>query len=308
MKSYQVITLGVLCAPVTQSFGEEITIRDVRPVAAAAEKFEEQFQLPVTYEDPRYLFAGDVEDITTKISTPEALVFRAARGEALPVLKGMKERELRFPFTPAVTPDGQQAAIQRALDANNSERPPAIFEVRQAGGRFHVYPTRVKNSAGEYVGYKSLLEVRITMEPKDRSCSEFLHEFYISVNLATNSSIGGGATEPQSTCRTPTGGKNVLARELLLDFVSDQERQQAAWGIWSRWSWQLLSNPTEPNVFALNLYAIPEATGQPQPNTTSNTRPVNPNSQAGVRAKQGKPQLQPSESGVMRSPWDSRFE
>src|ERR1700687_1604209 len=114
-RAVQFVVLATLLVPVIESFGEEMIIKDVRPVAAAAEKFEEQFHVPITYEDPPYLFASDIEDVRAKIARPESL----AAGKGLRVVMGMKERELRFAFVPALTSKDQQAAIQKAVEANN---------------------------------------------------------------------------------------------------------------------------------------------------------------------------------------------
>jgi hypothetical protein len=228
-----------------ESRGKEYWITDVRPLAKAAQRFAEEFRTAVTYEDPLNLFEGD-PDIADK-ATPEWLRATPEFRESV----STKERTLIFFLTAATHEDHRW--IQRAVDSyNRGKDPPAKFEVRRIGEAFHIVPVEVKTTAGKYEPYRSPLDYRITVRPKDRACAEFLREFYSAVKQASGVALEGGATRPQENCRTALGGRNVLARSLLLDFVATQGRTADS-GARSYDSWQLLSNPTKPRVLFLSL-------------------------------------------------------
>src|SRR5262245_54420252 len=45
----------------------KLSVDDPRPVAKALERLEDKYGWRITYEDPRYAYPGDIEDVTTKV-------------------------------------------------------------------------------------------------------------------------------------------------------------------------------------------------------------------------------------------------
>src|SRR5215471_17368473 len=117
MKHWQLM-LFIVCIPATSAWTEEIVLRDVRAVAAAVDLLERRFHVAITYEDPPYLFEGDLEDITANVARPEAIAAALQRGQPL-VIRGMKERELRFDAGSGPTVQGVEVPLSNALRANN---------------------------------------------------------------------------------------------------------------------------------------------------------------------------------------------
>jgi len=239
-----------------ESLGKEYWITDVRPLAKAARRFEDELRTAVTYEDPVNLFEGDVEPVVDK-ATPTSLAADPAFREEV----STKRRTLNF-FLTAATPD-QQQWIQKAVEAynrgedpyNRGADPPARFEVRTMSERLHIVPVEVKTTTGKYEPYRSPLDYPITVEPRHRSCAEFLRELYAAVNQASGVAMESRGPGPPSNCRTALGGHDVLARKLLLDFVAAQ-RPRLDLGSRIYGSWQLLRHPTIPPVLCLSLDAF----------------------------------------------------
>jgi hypothetical protein len=255
MKRWRMV-LFIVCIPGAIGWTEEVVVRNVRPVAAALDVLERRFHVPITYEDPPYLFEGDIEDVTAKVARPEAIAAAKDRGDPPLVIRGMKERELRFDAPSGSSARDVKVAVSNILNANNSsDRPPAIFGVKEIGGRYHVYPVRIKTGAGDYVSHSSVLDVRISLEPKARDCREFWMDFCRALARAANLIIelGGGASGG-GDCRTKISGQDVTARQMLLDFLAEREASPAAWG---KYSWLLLNDAMTPAAFGLNPVMVP---------------------------------------------------
>jgi len=181
----------------------------------------------------------------------------------------MKERELRFDAPSESAARDVELAVSNILNANNSsDRPPAIFGVKQMGSRYHVYPVRIKTGAGGYVSHSSVLDVRMSLEPKTRACREFWMDFCRALARAANLIIlpGGGASGG-GDCRTKIGGQDVTARQMLLDFLAEREASPAAWG---KYSWLLLNDAMTPAQFGLNPVMVPlDSSTEPGPSADS---------------------------------------
>jgi hypothetical protein len=256
MKQLRPIALVVgVCWPMTRSLGAEMNISDVRPVKGAVERLEKEFHVPITYEDPLYIFPGDVEDITAKVARPEAL----AATSRPRVIKGMKSRDLRFSYSRASTTtsafSSARLAVGSALDANNTDYPPAIFDVADEGGRLHVYPKKVKNKLGEYVAQRSLLDVPISIEPEERTALEFVQLLCSALSRESETLVETGMLSLNywSQQRTSLGGKNRPAREFLVALLAELEGRDPQNR--HKFSWELLSDATD-GEFALNFHTV----------------------------------------------------
>ena len=47
---------------------EDLLVDDPRPMAAALEELTRRYGTIITYEDPRYLYAADIKDVTREVS------------------------------------------------------------------------------------------------------------------------------------------------------------------------------------------------------------------------------------------------
>jgi len=232
-----IVALLLITGP-EATFSAEVTIVDERPVATMVESLEKEFGVPITYEDPPYLFANDFADATANTASPESV----AKSKRVNV--SLKARRLRFNNTAATTGgdlDALTQTIQNALTANNEDSPPGIFELSRTVGRFHVYPKNVKDKFGQYVPYTSLLDVPISIEAQDRNGRDFISEFCAAVARASNSQFGPppfGSWSYWRQQRTSLGAAGRTGREVLLQFLDLLESRQSVPG--ARFSWSIL--------------------------------------------------------------------
>jgi len=73
------VLLTLFCIP-ARAWEEEVVVRDERPVAAAIELLQERFRVPITYEDPPYLYRGPlpVQERTPPRCHPRAAGVKAS--------------------------------------------------------------------------------------------------------------------------------------------------------------------------------------------------------------------------------------
>ena len=279
-KYIRLFIASIVSWPDAHGFAEEMTISGPRPLAQAAEKLGTRFQVPITYEDPPYPFQRESEDTAADSA---ALLTSLVPPPRPTIITALKPRELRFTYSVSSSSIGREAqaqeALQRALEVNNRDNPPAIFELRRMGERLHLSPGRVKNRLGHYVLYRSLLDLPISVEPADRSALEFVDLLCSAVSRASETPLEVGTINLGywRRQRSALGGQNIPARELLLELLAELEGRAPDGRL--RFSWSLLGDSA--GAFALNFYTLtPDSsdglnTGAKQaPNVTDETVPL----------------------------------
>ena len=142
-----------------------ISVNSPRPVDSMAAKLSEHYGIVINSEDPTYLFAGDVRDVTAK-------VVRGPRPSKAPVLipRGGK---LEASF--AVDHEGRPMRVADMLhaiaDAANASFPFA-FTVDDDGDAFGFVPTRTRSKEGTLVDAPPLLDRLVTIPPGVRPIYE----------------------------------------------------------------------------------------------------------------------------------------
>src|ERR1041385_6956005 len=119
---------------------EKLSVDDGRPLAEAILLLESKFGSVITYEDPAYVYSGDISDVTENVrrdldkfepgKAPRVLVPKGRTLEKLVSDYGLVARSSRF-------------RIERARDA------------------FHVIPVLVRNAAGRLTPQAPVLDARI---------------------------------------------------------------------------------------------------------------------------------------------------
>jgi hypothetical protein len=240
---------------------QPVTVDDPRPVAAAIEKLESVYGIPITYEDTLYVYEGETKDVT-------------ARRVLVP-----KGGVLSFSYVPP--PDGADVAtrmslaedaIRAMLKRYHPERDAGAFSFAKAEHRFHVFATRFVNASGQEQALPPLLDAPISFAPVGPNAGAILNQWAAAVNAAT--------PEPASAPRFPAvwlgnvpvnllmqtrctlsassePARSVLVRliQQLPVFVSSEEgpgRQVNS--IPAALSWQLLCDPQAG--CALNLHLV----------------------------------------------------
>jgi hypothetical protein len=132
------LLLGTSAA--SQSPEEEIKVDEGRPLAEAVVAISARTRVPITYEDPPYLYPGDTAP---------------APGGVVPRVGPL---EFRY------APDSSVLEVLRLAIQEAARRGyPGVFEVRPDAGWYHVVPVKARDRKGELVSVRSILDTPVTV-------------------------------------------------------------------------------------------------------------------------------------------------
>ena len=132
---------------------QNLFVEDPRPLAKAAELLEHRFGWRITYEDPPYVYIGDLVDNTA----PEY------RGPLRALTPAGRQINVDYPIsTKTGKLDDPRQMLQLLLDAHTLLGNPELFRFMQNGEVFHIVPSQVRNTSGVLMNVVPTLEVPIT--------------------------------------------------------------------------------------------------------------------------------------------------
>lgn len=215
---------------------DTLTVQGARPVMEAMAVLERRYGWIVTYEDPPYIYSGDLADLT-KVPTPDG------RRSLFP-----KARRLDLPQPLPAPGDNPNpvALVNAVLKADSESNRQKTFRVFQSEYGLHVVPTRSRNVAGESMAIRPVLDARITLAGDGVSARKFLEMFCAAVSEATGTTMVL-ATVPRNLLLTRTvtlGVKNERARQVLIRVLQE---------LGVPLTWRLLYSPSQPQGFYLNI-------------------------------------------------------
>src|SRR5215469_15349421 len=137
-----------------------------------ASKLEESYGYPITFEGPKYVFSGDLEDQTLRVRRD---LWKYPPGQA-PKVWGLVRNEVAIQVvsSSSVDPSYIEARLHEALDAQNQSGQGGRFRLEKDSMGFHILPSAVRNKDGEWVGDTAVLDTPITIPPATRSAWEMI--------------------------------------------------------------------------------------------------------------------------------------
>jgi hypothetical protein len=248
---------GSVRAAGAQTYSVVLSIKDARPMAEAVLSLIRTYPVTITYEDPRYEYAGDLHDATRQVNKTRHPPLRsiAPQGGALQATYDVSQD--------TGAPVDMAGAIQNVIDANNLARFGGHFEVRQSGAAFHVVPTEVRDSKGRWIQRQSLLDTPITFSSGGEKDGFGLIEAILHEVTAASGEkiIAAGRPAIAIHCSSPgcienervVDATNEPARDVLLRLVSSLN---------PRYTWLLYYDSSE-RCYYFNLVLGVER-GQPK--------------------------------------------
>jgi hypothetical protein len=152
-----------------------LTVQDPRPVMKAAEILGLRHGIVIHYEDPTYVFAGDMTDASD-------LAFLAANpGKQHLIPKGGR-LDVEYPESQRALIRGNAALslseasilLQAVVNANDKRALPGSFLARQSGAAFLILPSSVKGANGMQQPTISPLDVKVTFPEQERNMAAFV--------------------------------------------------------------------------------------------------------------------------------------
>jgi hypothetical protein len=246
--------MGASLLPLTAGAQSQIDQTDLyadstRPVAEAVGSLISQYPQVVTYEDPRYMYEGDIKDATFEVRRD---VRTHGPGQASKTLVPMGgSLDLTYTVSGETgEPEDWPALLQKLLDEHDVGASGGRFRLEWSGRAFHVIPAETRNAAGEWVPESPVLDVRINLADKERDGIQMLEAITDAVSEATQARVVVG-TIPTNLFAHHRGNlkaENETARTVLMRALND-----VAGG--AHLTWFLFYGPGEP-WYVLNIRGV----------------------------------------------------
>jgi hypothetical protein len=179
-------------APITS-----ISVSDGHPVWEIARQLQERYGYAITYEDPRYQNDDDHDDI------------------------GMKVRNLtlQVPDTQTISTEDLAGILQRLVQLQETQRTGGRFRVLQTGNQFHIVPTAVRDSNGNWIAQSSILDTPISLPLQARTPGGMLKAICDAIDTAAHvqiSIVSNFGSIAASRSDYTVGADNESARRVLM--------------------------------------------------------------------------------------------
>jgi len=226
---------------------ERLSVDNGRPLAQAILMLEKRFRTVITYEDPPYVYHGDIEDVTE--STRRDLD-KYPPGKAPRVFfpKGG-----RLEFVIVQRPDGSPDArgtLEKLVSEYASTIPAARFRIEKTANAFHAIPISARNPAGRLSSQRPVLDAAITLPAKERNGVQAIRDFCAEVSRITHTHVVQGTipTNLANYQHTYSFPRATNARIVLTQILKSFEGAPPL-------SWRLLYDPTM-KMFVLNIHSV----------------------------------------------------
>jgi hypothetical protein len=156
-----------------------LVANSIRPIDSIANTLSQRYGILISAEEPQYLFAGDMEDIS--LADPE---WSAGHAQTHYLVPKRRRLEIRFPVLSDGSPRDVRQLLQLIVQTANAQLP---FAYRlDIDGEFSTFvPTRTRNAEGRVIEATPLLDRRITIPLGTRSIVESAHLIGDSLSLQT---------------------------------------------------------------------------------------------------------------------------
>lgn len=224
---------------------EVLVVEDGRPLAKAVAELERQFGWVITYEDPPYIFKGDISDVTAMVRRD---LDKYPPGEAPRVLVPKGGRFV-FHYDASLRRD-PLVLLRQLVIAYHSNIGAAKFQVEKSDKAFHIIPVAVRGVSGKEVLDRSPLNIAITLPIKVRTGMQELEELCAIISKLSHSRVVVGTIPVGMFSRSlgKRGGSRIIARHAIEDLL-----EKTAHGL--KLSWRLLYGP-DTKMYALNIHEI----------------------------------------------------
>jgi len=229
--------------------GVSLTAEDPRPVAKAIGMLVARYGSVITYEDPPYVYAGDIQDVTNQVRK-DLDKYPSGKAPKVMIPRGGK---LTFSLASTASADAVQD-LRPSLDrlVRMGRETGGHFRVLESGGAFHVIPTQVRNAEGNWADTASILDRPISIPTRDRTQFELLSDFCNAVTSAGHIEVKlglAGSTGIGADARYSFGANNEVARDVLM-------RVLATIPLKTKTTWVLFYSVSD-KAYYLSFLAVP---------------------------------------------------
>jgi hypothetical protein len=229
-----------------------LIVESPRPLDSAAIKIAEQFGIPVSAEDPPYLYQDDMKDVTAEVGR------RANHHRRIFVPKGGR-LEVQFTIHADGSPVDIQAFLQDLVDKANA-RFPFGYRLDGDGEAPVLVPTRTRDLQGRVVEITPLLDRRVTIPPGSRTIAEsaklMAEALSVQTGLRVSCCQGVVAGFPWGMAEVAFEARDEPARSVLKRLIAASLEGRP-----NGYYWLQRCDPLPSNWCFINLGHIPARTG-----------------------------------------------
>jgi hypothetical protein len=250
MQRYLLMILIGLGLQVANAQGKvAIVVDDPRPISKSIQILISQYGYMITYEDPRYTYQGDLQDVTAQVRRD---VNKWAPGKA-PKVIGPRGGKLTLNLPPITKSQDMESTLNQLTQLESANG--GHFRVQQTDGVFHVVPTEVRDINGNWAPNTSILDVPISVPLEKRTEYGTINAICNAVSLAAHvnvrvgAGVGQGVAPDGDTPLYPLEASTESARGVLLRALASTSNR--------RRTWMLLYDFGEKAYF-LSILAVPD--------------------------------------------------
>jgi hypothetical protein len=203
----------------------------------------------ITYEDPRYSYAGDIADVTEKVRR-DLHKYRKGGAPRVLIPKGGElsfqynvNRQTNLPINPG-------DVVQQLLDAQSASANAGRFRMEQHDKIIHVIPSAVNDRSGTLMPQQSILDTVVTLAEEERTALKTLESLCGSITRVTQTRVVVGSVPLglflQHKDRQRIVGKT--AREVLVQLFKRIDNE-------IKLSWQVLYDPGT-KMYVINIHMV----------------------------------------------------
>lgn len=225
----------------------KLSVEDGRPLAQAILVLQERFGFVITYEDPRYVNADEMSDVTEQVRRD---LDKFPPGQAPRVLVP-KGGTLVFEYDSGSdsSPPDANLIMQQLLAAHAVSGHAGTFGIETGTDVIHVFPTAGRDVSGRITAQKSVLDEVINLPAQERTGLQTLEALCAAVSKATGQRVVVGTIPDRLFDQYKDRKERKLkARDALVQLL--EEARNGA-----RLSWRLLYDPGL-KIYALNIRPI----------------------------------------------------
>lgn len=147
---------------------ESLTVNFPRPLAEVADQLEKRFGVPVTYEDPPYLYPGDIVDL--RLQPFESHVDR----DHPTWIPRLGRIDLTYTLSDTRNLDELAAALEQAIVAHTDNGNAGSFRLERRGEILSLIPIATTGPDGRQRLIEPLLDTEISLPAGSRPSRELL--------------------------------------------------------------------------------------------------------------------------------------
>jgi len=225
-----------------------------RPLDSAAIAIAERFGIPVSTEDPPYVYRDDMKDVTAEVArtpNPTKRVFVPKGGHL----------EAQFALQPDGSPGDIRVLLQSLIDTANAKFPFA-YRLDTDGDSLTLVPTHTRDILGRVVEITPLLDRLITIPPGTRTIAKNADLMADALSAQTGLHVG--------CCQGVVAGVPWGMREIAFEARNEPARSilkrlivASLEGRPNGYYWLQRCDPLPSPWCFINLHFIPTRAGPP---------------------------------------------